>query len=352
MEIRRGENDLNWIPGIDGLRAIAVLLVLLAHFPPANAQPFDWLPFGYAGFGVRLFFVISGFLITGVLLRAKQNSDNPLREIGVFYGRRVLRIFPIYYLALIVVWITLAPANMTWYFLYLSNFYSGETSIPYLGHFWSLAVEEQFYLFWPLAVLMLSTRTLTILCISMVALSPIWRIVTLKLNFGMSVATIFTPACVDALSIGALLAILHATGRNDIVRKMCVTCGVIGFMVMATIVLARIFDVTRLKGIPSAAIDPTGWALFSTWLVGSQLYGGKTGPLLSAPALLIGRISYGMYVYHLFIPPLVRATYPDIIPHNELLQLGLFLGLTFLVATASWIIIEKPVIGLKKKLPY
>src|SRR5688572_7114217 len=146
------------IPALDGLRGIAVLIVLGFHIFPNHVK------FGWAG--VDLFFVLSGFLITGILLESK-GTPNYYRN---YLAKRTLRIFPLYYFFLIVFFIVFPlvgysdsiynydylSSTQSWYWLYIQNWriffdphYPGEDII---SHFWSLAIEEQFYIFWPLVI--------------------------------------------------------------------------------------------------------------------------------------------------------------------------------------------------------
>ena len=160
---------------LDGVRGLAILMVLLVHFV-ANMQPTTQvertivLVTGYGNYGVDLFFVLSGFLITGILYDGR-NKPHYFRN---FYMRRLLRIFPLYYGVLAFVFF-LAPLipllrgptldylveNQAWAWLYAVNIHvakHGEWSLSYINHFWSLAIEEHFYLFWPLVVFMLAGR--------------------------------------------------------------------------------------------------------------------------------------------------------------------------------------------------
>lgn len=142
-----------YMPHLDGLRAFAVGLVIYSHWMPGHYQ--FKLPWGSAG--VQLFFVLSGFLITGILLRCR-TSVARLSALRAFYVRRILRIFPLFYCVLLLAYVlNIEPVRETvfWHLPYLSNFYffsigrwDGDIS-----HFWSLAVEEQFYLFWPAIVM-------------------------------------------------------------------------------------------------------------------------------------------------------------------------------------------------------
>src|SRR5262249_40880734 len=146
-----------YMPQLDGLRAVAVLAVVAHHTLPGPLV--DALNPGAAG--VRLFFVLSGFLITGILLGCRESmaQQGAGQALASFYARRFLRIFPLYYFALAVVLLAgvqEARDGAAWHLAYLSNVYGVRQGwLGSLAHFWSLAVEEQFYLVWPALVLSL-----------------------------------------------------------------------------------------------------------------------------------------------------------------------------------------------------
>jgi peptidoglycan/LPS O-acetylase OafA/YrhL len=195
-----------YMPQLDGLRALAVALVAYSHWIPLKYQTF----FGFGIAGVQLFFVLSGFLITGILLRCRELPErrNALRS---FYARRFLRIFPLYYATLAacyVLGVNSARSSIFWHLAYLSNFYFfnlGGWEGP-LSHFWSLAVEEQFYLIWPAIVLFVPQRYLAASIVGLwlsgvasravlPALLPETRLIIALPNMNF-----------DALGLGAILA--------------------------------------------------------------------------------------------------------------------------------------------------
>ncbi len=155
-----GPKNSGYLRQLDGLRALSVAAVAWSHW---RAYWFRESSVPWAEFGVETFFVISGFLITGILLDNRSESSKPfvLRQ---FYARRFLRIFPLFYATLVIGFVLRADSlrqTLFWHAGYLSNIYfylwgwCGQ-----LSHFWSLAVEEQFYLFWPLLMIFLPKRFL------------------------------------------------------------------------------------------------------------------------------------------------------------------------------------------------
>jgi peptidoglycan/LPS O-acetylase OafA/YrhL len=313
------------VPALDGLRGIAILLVMVLHFAlygserPAgvfNRLAYTGLLSGWVG--VDLFFVLSGFLITGILLNAR-GRQHYFRN---FYMRRVLRIFPLYYASLFVflfVLPTVMPGNAElqtlhpetpWYLLYLTNVRVAQDGwIPsgMLGHFWSLAVEEQFYLFWPLVVLVCRTRTLLYACIGILIGSPLLRLV-LHETGNTTAAYVLTPARFDSLAVGALLAILANTGglaRCLRPARVLSVTSALGILAMAV----------RYRGFPAEAylIGTLGYSLLAIFFGSILVIALNAAPvtlpgrLLSSRVLkFFGRYSYGLYVVHqpvLFLLP-------------------------------------------------
>src|SRR3954466_6828035 len=185
------------IATLDGLRGVAILLVMLCHFLGLlhtgnhRLDSLLHLGFGHGWVGVNLFFVLSGFLITGILLDAKSSP----RYFRNFYARRTLRIFPLYYGVLFVCFaiLPLFPGSNSadflalrsrqgWLWTYCTNIkivldgdWKFATPLLDLGHFWSLAVEEHFYLVWPLLVFLLPTRALVKACIGVIVVAGLAR---------------------------------------------------------------------------------------------------------------------------------------------------------------------------------
>lgn len=210
---------------LDGVRGLAVLAVILFHsiynFQPANRVEAVVDPLFEAGWaGVDLFFVLSGFLITGILIRSKGRP----RYYRNFMIRRALRIMPLYYVYVaLTLWvfpavgIVSAPDaavmrdRQAWVWTFLTNFmlvHFGANAGVHLSHLWSVAVEEQFYLAWPLVVALLSTRSLRRLCIAIVVVAPALRLAASVAGVDAHSINWLTPLRLDALALGGLAAIM------------------------------------------------------------------------------------------------------------------------------------------------
>ena len=285
------------IPALDGVRGIAVLLVLWCHAIGADlstniASPLDRFAFTSARLatsGVDLFFVLSGFLITGILCDAK-GRDHYFRN---FYARRTVRIFPLYYacLALFLVVIPmLAPAlaqrfgqpntSQAWYWAYLSNFsqpfalYLGQPAHHVLSVTWSLAVEEQFYLVWPAVVFFLDRRALLRVCGWMFVFSFGMRLalwMTLERPDCWQIATDITPCRLDVLAAGAAIALI-ARGPGGI-RGLIKPAKIVG--PLAAVILMAMVGLMAKLGYRGGLITTPGYVLF-----GGTLYAAMYGSLL------------------------------------------------------------------------
>ncbi len=342
------------IVALDGLRGLAVLSVFIFHSVGALITPGG--PVAYMGWlGVDLFFVLSGFLITSILLRARF-AENYYR---VFYARRALRILPLYYLVLSLSLLTTRDhytfRAQIWFWLNLSNLATAFNPmlIPWLSHYWSLAVEEQFYLVWPALVRRVSPASLFNLCIVVIVSLLVVRNVPAIENLSQHWDNLLyrlTPFRVDTVCGGALLAIaVHL--RPDIeelrtpLRVTCLTSSAL-FLWIAHLNLASRFGYTAI-------------VLGFTSLVGLTLYPGILSRFLSMRALTsTGRYSYCIYLVHPililhanhFLPrrlPVGRWHDPSVV----VLACVEFV-IVFGVAALSYRFIEGPALSLKRYEKY
>ncbi|MCU0862532.1 MAG: acyltransferase [Planctomycetes bacterium] len=339
------------IPVLDGLRAFAVLLVLWCHVPVTIAGYPEWLKVGEwllrpGNLGVELFFVLSGFLITRILL-AERERGTPVRW---FLLRRLLRIFPIYYLLLLVMAAQRPAAEIGWCAAYLFNIVSIVQPMPGpLEHTWSLCVEEHFYLLWPLLASWLPAHRS----------KQVLQWVVIPLAIGTAIAAIvwwpqyaprtierFTPCRCLGLAAGALLA--HAEARVTGDRRFS-----LWFTLAAAVVLLVGHPHVLFLFGPYWAGSTTGWfaldwavlawrlhtTLLCTvvvmWCLRGHGSGWSVRWLAWAPLRGIGRISYGLYLYHLPI-------YYWLAPTPTLPEIWLAVGATFAAAIGSYFVVERP----------
>jgi peptidoglycan/LPS O-acetylase OafA/YrhL len=216
LAMKTKENStLTYMRQLDGLRALAVLAVLIEHYVPKTYGIARVIPWGTLG--VQLFFVLSGFLITGILLKCREISgtfQHPFFSLRQFYIRRFLRIFPLYYFVLCMVFL-LNVANIRetifWYMFYLCNikFAIDGNWAGTLSHFWSLAVEEQFYLFWPFVILCSPRKILNHVVILAILVAPLIKWVMASRGMNDIAVAVLMPSNLDALGSGSLLALLE-----------------------------------------------------------------------------------------------------------------------------------------------
>jgi peptidoglycan/LPS O-acetylase OafA/YrhL len=349
-----------YMPQLDGLRAYAVGAVLAHHLLETNVLPAALLP--SPGFlGVRLFFVLSGFLITGLLLQARENAQLSGAPKAVifrqFYLRRALRIFPLYYLVLLVAFFFgsgAAREQLPWLASYTYNFWISALGWypAYFSHFWSLCVEEQFYLVWPWIIVLAPIGHLRFYAMAMVVAAVAFRWGAIVFEFNPNAYYTLTPGSLDALGSGALLAMF--TNGKAAPPELVRTLAHVTLPLLLIAQLACVFGFTGSIGIWYDAII----AFVFTWLVAgaSRGFSGIGRTLLESRAVVyLGKISYGVYVYHLFVPTLLGIIFQMVglaLPADPFLRFGVFTATTIALASLSWFAFERPINRLKDRLAY
>ncbi|WP_263373845.1 acyltransferase family protein [Granulicella aggregans] len=328
------------IPQLDGVRGLAILLILIHHSLSSNPQTNSRVIAFFIAIresmwvGVDLFFALSGFLITGILFDSLSGSHF-LRN---FYGRRAVRIFPLYYLALFMVWLMGLPIAMHWsgyewvLIAYLDNtrLWIGH-AVPHplvdlTGHLWSLALEEQFYLVWPLLVLLLRDRRrliVTALALSVVALGL--RCVLVAHGTPEEITYKMLPCRLDGLLLGGVLALAIRGPR----RELWLRRAPIVFLISSGILLLVAIREHGIDWQHSRFINSVGYtltALASTALIAMTLSSGSRLAHTFRQSWLrwFGRYSYGIYVWHMIVPFLVVPPLHSALSmhlHNKLLLL-------------------------------
>jgi peptidoglycan/LPS O-acetylase OafA/YrhL len=359
---------IGMIPGLDGLRALAFLAVLGRH---TDTFRFGWV-------GVQLFFVLSGFLITNILLRMKASFSN--KEFFLkFYGRRFLRIFPLYYFYLfILLSLFLLPTsqslkeelggsfwNQFWYATsYLYDFYrASASSAPshFSYHLWSLSIEEHFYIFWPLAIFLTPANKLRKLILAIIALGPLFRI-CVEILSRYQPALFIDPALaiyvlpfshVDGFALGAYISqfeIPHPRLQFGMLLLFVPAAGILS-QYLAT---GKIPLDTFGYGIPlyHSYEEIWGYSLLN-YLFAVLIYCVvKTGlfvrVLENSILRYLGKISYGLYVYHTaVIWFILHSRLPFHLDTNQLYFFALIS--TTIVAALSYHLIESPINHLKDR---
>lgn len=351
------------IAPLDGLRGLAVLAVILYHgtvFEPPSAGAgavFRAVArFGWAG--VDLFFVLSGFLITRILAETR-GASNYFR---VFYARRFLRIFPLYYvsLLLLVLLFRVGAGESAWYWLYASNVkvtLDGWPAAP-LSHFWSLAVEEQYYLVWPLVVSLLPRRALVALCAVLVLLVPAARVAGYLGGVPDVGLYVLTPFRLDGLAAGSLLALV-VPGLAAPRRYVPHALAALALAAFSTgLVVARAGDAfwgtppMLTLGFTSVAV---GFA--AVVFLAVALPRGSLLPRLLEwkPLRAAGKVSYAMYVFHWPVTHALREAgfRPAAIAPGAAgwaVYLAALLAAVSLLAALSWKVLEGPCLALKDRV--
>ena len=355
------------VPALDGVRGLAVLLVLLFHIfqvEPAPQHPLLRLGYSATHFGqtgVDLFFVLSGFLITGILLDTRNSS----RFFVNFYGRRTLRILPLYY-GVLVVFLLVLPRFLGGPLTHMPDVYLWTFSTNFalaagldgglLSHFWTLAIEEHFYLVWPMLVFTLSRPALMRVCLVDLAAATALRIGVESQGIPSFMLTFCR---IDALLLGAMIALAarSAIGQKDWSRPALLVAVMAGLVTLPLCFF--------MKGSGSVWMPALKYPLIALFYAAFLVVGITAGPrsrigsiLSSSPLCGLGKYSYGIYVYH---PALIMAigyffARAGIVPAAGgaagglvlTLKVGVILAASFLAAWLSWHLYEKRFLALKR----
>lgn len=364
-------------PSLEGVRALAFLLVFAVHFSGPTwtleqrpYREYPWLLACQLSFAaVPIFFALSGYLITGVLLQTREKTG----YFRVFYLRRALRVLPLYYLTLAGVYLYTSSTGthlLKRHLLLLTYFFNfwpanGYYNLaPYLkvGHFWSLAVEEQFYLIWPLVIWLIPNRTrLTRFAWAMVALAflvrLIWPLLHITAPEFAYQNTLFRG---DAIMLGAILALYQRQPGADLLRlrkpAATILCGASGILVVRALCVGQAmpFDAFGITVVlPLLSLMGAACVVLAI-TPGTWIFRASTWPW----AVALGKRTYGLYIFHQFLVPVFLER---VIPSFST-ALGRGLGritatllafaITWLLAELGYRLIELPAIRLKQRIPY
>ena len=371
------------IPVLDGIRAYAILMVCLVHFFQVDELGL-YSSHKYIGIflfkfsniglkGVELFFILSGFLITGILVDSKKSN----KYFRSFYARRFIRIFPLYYLVLAISFLVLPHLldiddagkhvinNQFWLWTYTSNIshflgfssdWDTSLNFPSFGHFWSLCVEEHFYIFWPLVIYLVKEKFLKTtmwLIVALSSFSVIW--IYIYPNY-LPILGWTTIKCSGILSLGGLLALEYKNKPNWDQISMLAKKLVLPFFLLFVLshFIPRRYDIFPVVTYFTSIIA------FLLVLIVALNNNKITNKCFNRKWLyFIGKISYGIYIYHGMLRPYFKTyLYNNIIVEIDdsiiatILYTILATSISIFIAWVSWELIEKPILRLKKYFKY
>jgi peptidoglycan/LPS O-acetylase OafA/YrhL len=357
------------LPELDGIRGFAILIVTLYRYckeiDPTASTALAWIkrlsPVGERG--VDLFFVLSGFLITGILLRTR---DRP-HYFRNFMARRALRIFPLYFLALVLcLYITpllggpssfqIPAGEQVYLWTYVSNLrmaWLNEWCFGPLDHFWSLAVEEHFYLIWPAIVFWIAPKRLFRICLAWVVLVLVVRTFLARdEDYGVAV-DVHTFFRSDALCLGGMAAIaIHANYR----ARWMMTAAAMMAPLLLVMGIAIVWTGKRYFAIPNTLI-PVLFVCVLYWMMHRSKFDIWNRVARWSPLRALGKYSYGMYVIQLPLVTLIPASSVlQLVPETESLPIWFYsmyvlilFSLTFALAWVSYHCFEKHFLAIKKR---
>lgn len=328
---------MKYDPSLDGVRAFAVMAVLFFHLPGASGG--GLLPGGWIG--VDLFFVLSGYLITSIL-KGELDETGTVR-LKRFYLRRVLRLMPAFAALLLVTTVLgalskshLDDALQAGFFAatYTMNWYRAFSDGPLwlLGHSWSLAIEEQFYLVWPAALLLIKSKHRTAVVVVLVLAVIAWRFWLLgqgaqpdRIYYGFDTRA-------DALLIGCLLALCPAIFP----KHPFATTIAFAVLLLGSLAAVRESAFTQTIGMPVIAIAA------AVLIAGLHSGNALRRVFVLPPLVFTGRISYGIYLWHLPVMDVVPTRFPQV-------SSAALIALSYSAAVASFFVIERPFLKMKSR---
>ena len=330
------------IPQLDGLRGIAILMVFTTH---AIHVPMLWM-------GVDLFFVLSGYLITGILLQLREEREKR-GYWARFYLRRAQRILPPYLGFLIFVAVVFAPQWKEiwyWYAFFGANFplALGHTPVVAMTPLWSLAVEEQFYLFWPLVVLLCGNQRLRQIALAVLIVSPLLRAAATPLFSTHFPIFSLTPFRVDTLAFGAWIAISEKENEGWIgamrIRAFW------GSLASGVLLIVLSVSPGFRASANSVLFNSAGYSLVALMFGGCLIWalardGGLMHRLLTwRPLRSMGRISYTFYLYHVAVLVIVARHL-----NSLMLKAMVSMAVTLAISWLSWKLFESPILKRRQK---
>ncbi len=345
----RPQRQSSYLPQLDGLRGIAILSVLLHHFQIHLSGWIDWGPVG-----VRIFFLLSGYLITLSLWKLHfrvADGANYWAGLRAFHARRMVRLTPVLY-AMIALGCVMGLAEfqdaLGWHLAFLTNFHtliSGEWPGA-ASHLWSLSVQEQFYLSWPLVILLIPRSYLPYALAAFILGAATFRFGCMATGASDYYRWTMLPGMLDSFALGALIACWKASKR-----QLPITSGkvgtAIGVAAFGCYVVARLMRNAPFSS-PWLAFTESFENLFLGWVLLRTIegWGGITGRIFENGVLIfLGKISYGLYVFHTLVHVALDPWLNRIgltLPEYAWARAALLLPVSVAIATLSWRFVEQP----------
>jgi peptidoglycan/LPS O-acetylase OafA/YrhL len=354
---------MQYFSRINSLRTFAVFSVLFSHFFNQNITKHLFL--GNAG--VNLFFVISGFLISKNLIQLKESNETLGKKLKLFYFRRSLRIFPIYYLYLVILFFFFyhsTSGQLSWASLYVFNFFELKyEASKLLIHVWSLSLEEQFYLIWPLLILLIPNPRRITIVYSIIFISIMFKLIFPEINHKL-----FTFSSFDSFAIGSLFAHLLLKDRLLLIKYL----GNKILLYIALIIYAAVIYLSFYE--PNLYIENlfrTSTSIISFYLIGLAVFPEKHQKgmfvkiLDNKTLIFFGKISYGIYMYHMIVSvildPYINEVFESLISNQNnwikyiyfnsyVIKFPLYTSISIFIAYVSFEFIEKPILKLKDRI--
>ena len=363
--IRNSPNPSDHYLQLDGLRCFAVISVMIGHWIAWDTSSYfiKNIPWSH---GVILFFVLSGYLISNILFSLKEKIEakkmNLKKALGIFYIRRTLRIFPAYYFLIFYLYY-INHGNtrqiFPWLLTYTSNFLQCQEGAV-LGdftHFWSLAIEEQFYIFWPFIIFLIPNKHLVKTILLFLIVSLVSRSLCYLLTTNWMLTAYFTPNLFFPLCLGALLAYAarHDTWLNGFFGSRIFLCVFVALYIAFYYFHKFIYKANFMN----AVLDEYVFSLACAFIIYRASKNGFKGivalALSNTVVVYVGKISYGLYLYHLFVIGLYwKYLNPrlDLHTYDKNSLWFVYFCIIFLLATVSYYVLEKPFNSLKKYFKY
>ncbi len=346
------DDSAGHVPALDGVRGLAIILVMAFHIWRVPVTSLGWS-------GVDLFFVLSGFLITGILWDSRSSPGRA----RTFYVRRALRILPLYYGVLIAVFIIRPMLGLAhrlddvalahehiWYWSYLGAWriaFDHPHAVTYLTHFWTLSIEEQFYLVWPILVWRCSRITVIRVAIMLAIGAFLLRCYIVTATSIPIAASTLPPCRIDGLAIGAILALaLRGPGGVSAVRRWIVPTSLTGLVAVAALALLRPTVRFIDPGMMTVGFTALDWSFAGLVFAAATT---RSALLESAFLRAAGRYSYGLYVFHPLVMWWIVRDVPSLERNEWSYVIGSVVG-SVVVAYLSYHLYERPFLRLKTRL--